>query len=190
VLHGVDSPFRTTAINFTCSSQAMSAPWWHDRLFARFKMCVVVLSLSDKLRCSLCVLQLFGQTRARVPAASPAQTRRNRLCPTSSLAEHEFGFVVPLRHANPLHSFVPLDFFSRTHGSGSWLIVDPARTLRCCSLSVHLRAFALLHPGTDFVHSSCYVLPASRELACLHRCNVLPPILFFATPSLGLSNLD
>jgi hypothetical protein len=77
------------------------------------------------------MLHLFGQTRARVPAASPAQTRRNHLRPTSSSAEHEFGFVVPLRHANPLHSFAPLDFFSRTHGSGSRLIVDPARTLRC-----------------------------------------------------------
>jgi hypothetical protein len=45
---------------------------------------------------------------------------------------------------------------------GSLLIVDHARTLRCCLLSVHLQAFALLHPGTDFVYSSCYVLPASR----------------------------
>ena len=36
VLHGVDSPFRTTAINFKCSSPAMSAPSWHDRLSARF----------------------------------------------------------------------------------------------------------------------------------------------------------
>ena len=57
------------------------------------------------------------------------------LRPTSSSAKHEFGLVVPLRHANPLHSFAPLDFFSRTHGSGLQLIVDPARTL-CCLLSV------------------------------------------------------
>ena len=120
------------------------------------------------------VLSHICQTQARVPAASPAHTRRNRLCPTSSSAEHEFGFVVPLGHANPLHSFAPLDFFSRTHGSGLRLIVDPARTLRC-SLSVHLWAFALLHPGADVVCSSCYVSPASRELACLYRCNVLPP---------------
>ena len=137
-----------------------------------------------------CKQQSDIPTTARVPAASPAQTRRNRLRPTSSLAEHKFGFVVPLRHANPLHSFVPLDSFSRSHVSGSRLIVDPARTLRCCLLPVHLQAFALLHPGTDFVYSSCYVLPASRELACLHRGNVLPPILFFATPSSGLSDLD
>jgi len=37
VLHGVDSPFRTTAINFKCSSPAMFAPSWHDCLSARFK---------------------------------------------------------------------------------------------------------------------------------------------------------
>ena len=60
------------------------------------------------------VLSHICQTRARVPAASPAHTRRNRLRPTSSSAEHKFGFVVPLRHANPLHSFTPLDFFSQT----------------------------------------------------------------------------
>ncbi len=36
VLHGVDSPFRTTAFNLRCSSPAMSAPSWHDRLSARF----------------------------------------------------------------------------------------------------------------------------------------------------------
>jgi hypothetical protein len=49
------------------------------------------------------VLSHICQTQARVPAASPAHTRRNRLRPTSSSAEHKFGFVVPLRHANPLH---------------------------------------------------------------------------------------
>ena len=32
--------------------------------------------------------------------------------PNPSSAEHVFGFVVPLRHANPLNSFAPLDFFS------------------------------------------------------------------------------
>ena len=152
-------------------------------------MCCLCSFMSGKLRCSCSTCSVICRTRARVPAASLAHTRRNRLRPTSSSAEHEFGFVVPLGHANPLHSFAPLDFFSRTHGSGSRLIVDPARTL-LCSLSVHLRAFALLHPGTDVVRSSCYVSPASRELACLYRCNVLPPILFFATPSLGLSDLD
>ena len=60
------------------------------------------------------VLSHICQTRARVPAASLAHTRRNRLRPTFSSAEHEFGFVVPLMHANRLHSFAPLYFFSRT----------------------------------------------------------------------------
>jgi hypothetical protein len=31
--------------------------------------------------------------------------------PHSSLAEHELGFVVPLRHAHLLHSFAPFEFF-------------------------------------------------------------------------------
>jgi len=34
VLHGVDSLFRTTTINFRCSSLAMSVPSWHDRHLA------------------------------------------------------------------------------------------------------------------------------------------------------------
>ena len=91
---------------------------------------------------------------------------------------------MPLRHAHPLNLYVPLDFFNQTHGSGSRLIVDPARTLRCCLLSIHLRAFALIHPGTDFVRSSYYISPASRELACLHRCNV--PLLYFGFERPGL----
>ena len=53
------------------------------------------------------VLSHICQTRARVPAAFLAHTCRNHLRPTFSSAKHEFGFVVPLRHANPLHLFTP-----------------------------------------------------------------------------------
>ena len=115
------------------------------------------------------------------------------------LAKHKLEFLLPLWHKLveivcallPLRPNTSLGLWclsgmqipcirlrslisSAEHRFGFAVDDDPARTL-CCLLSVHLRAFALLHPGTDFVRSSCYILPASRELAFLHRCNVLPP---------------
>ncbi len=122
--------------------------------------------------CCLCSLKSDNPRRScSTPAASPAQTRRHRLRPTSSSAEHEFGFVVPLRHAHPLHSFAPLDFFSRTQVRvRGWLLIpqEPS-AVRSPFISGPLLSFILAL--TSFAHLATFCqLPESSLSSIVAMC--------------------
>ena len=127
----------------------------------------------------------IGQTRARVPAASPARTCRIHVRPNSPLRPNTCSDSRSLQQVNPSILFAfPLDLSSRTHSSGLRLIVDSAGTLPYRLHSVHLRAFALAHPSTDSFSSSCYdslwhpeSLPVSINTMSCRQSFSLPSLL-------------
>ena len=95
------------------------------------KLCLCS-QMSDKFQCS-CSLPIIWPNISSSFCCHSRMTLSNLIAPHfPTSAKQVFGFTVPLWHVNPSISFMPLDLFSQTHGSGSRLIVDSALTLHCC----------------------------------------------------------
>ncbi len=150
-------------------------------------LCLCPSRRSNRLWC-LCFPPLIGQTQAQVPSASWAWSCCIHLRPNSPLRRTRVWirglsskWIPQFRLHPPLTS--PAKYIVWVC---SWLLIPQEPSPIICNLhSIHLQAFALACPGTDFVSSSCYdscwhpeSLPASIVAMSCRRSFFLPSLLW------------